>query len=194
MLTFLNILKSIGMRQCKSDPCLFIFPFSGDPKAIIIVYCDDCIITGISNTVKSLKENISKHVKITQPGILTQHLGVNWKFGDDENGPYLEGSMYEYTKSICNDYEKFMGASIKPQNTPGALNVKLQKNHDELNIVNIDEFRSFVGRILFMATQSRPILNKLSQRTVNTSFQSNRSTLEVSKPLGRILKEQPHWV
>jgi len=171
MLTFSNILKSIGMRQCKSDPCLFIFPVSGDPKAIIIVYCDDCIITGINNTVKSLKEEISKHVKITQPGILTQHLGVNWKFGDDKYGPYLEGSMHEYTKSICNDYEKFMGATIKPQNTPGAHNVKLQKNHDELNIINIDEFRSFVGRILFMARKVDPYLTN-SVRELSTHLSS----------------------
>jgi Reverse transcriptase (RNA-dependent DNA polymerase) len=31
MNTFLAILKDLGMRQCKSDPCLFVFPISGDP-------------------------------------------------------------------------------------------------------------------------------------------------------------------
>ena len=86
MLTFSNILKSIGMQNCKSDPCLFIFPLSGDLNAITIIYFDDFIITGINNTVKILKKEISKHAKITQPGVRTQHLGVNWKFGDDKNG------------------------------------------------------------------------------------------------------------
>jgi Reverse transcriptase (RNA-dependent DNA polymerase) len=64
MITFSNILKSIRMQQFRTlSPHL---PFSGDPNAIIIVYCDDCIITGINNTVKSLKKEISKHVNITQ--------------------------------------------------------------------------------------------------------------------------------
>ena len=30
-LNFSNILIELEMRQCKTNPCLFIFPISGDP-------------------------------------------------------------------------------------------------------------------------------------------------------------------
>ena len=49
MNTFSGILTDLGMRQCKSDPCLFVFPVSGDPLVIILVYCDDCIMTGTAS-------------------------------------------------------------------------------------------------------------------------------------------------
>jgi Reverse transcriptase (RNA-dependent DNA polymerase) len=82
---FSNILIELGMLQRKNDPCLFIFQFSGGPKFIILVYFDDCIMTGTSLTVKKLKLGISNRVNNTELGTFSRNLGVDWKFGTDND-------------------------------------------------------------------------------------------------------------
>ena len=170
MNTFSNILIDLGMRQCKTDPCLFIFPISGDPKCIILVYCDDCIMTGTALTVKKLKLGISKKVNITEIGTFSRHLGVDWKFGTDDDGDYLESSMISYVNSICKDLEAFINKPLKLHDTPGPSHTCLMKNENQESIKNLDEYRSFVGRLLFMARKTDPYsLNAIRELSAHLS-------------------------
>jgi hypothetical protein len=93
------------MRQRKSDPYLFVFSTSGAPQGIILVDCDDCIMTGIASVMKKLRQGIVKRVTITEIEPFTRHLEVDWKFGADEEQTYLESSIEFYTDSICRDLE-----------------------------------------------------------------------------------------
>ena len=170
MNTFSGILTDLGMRQCKSDPCLFVFPVSGDPQVIILVYCDDCIMTGTASVIKQLKQGIAKRVTITEIGPFTRHLGVDWKFGTDNNGSYLESSMISYTDSICRDLETFINKSLRSHDTPGPSHTCLLKNENQENIKNLDEYRSFVGRLLFMVRKTDPYsLNAVRELSAHLS-------------------------
>ena len=91
---------SIGLEQCKTDQCLFcLFDKNGKLLAIVVVYCNDCLITGRAKAVADIKAGISKQVKIEDLGKLSRHLGVDYyKFSCDEHGPYIWSSMNEYHK------------------------------------------------------------------------------------------------
>jgi hypothetical protein len=75
MKTFTKILLSIGLVQCMTDPCLF---YMRDDElklvAVVAVYCDDCIITGMKKVVNEIKEAIQKRIEITDLGELKRHL------------------------------------------------------------------------------------------------------------------------
>ena len=52
----------------------------------MVVYCDDCLITGRAKSVAEIKAGISQQVKIEDLGKLSLHLGVDYKFTRDEHG------------------------------------------------------------------------------------------------------------
>jgi hypothetical protein len=122
METFSLILTSLGLKQCKTDPCLFcLFDEDGSLLVIVVVYCDDCIIAGRSKWVIQIKIGISGQVKISDLGNLKGHLGVDYKFGCDAHGPYIRSSMTEYLESMVRDFKKDMSGSIKTFSTLAPL-------------------------------------------------------------------------
>jgi hypothetical protein len=66
METFSLILTSLGLKQCKTDPCLFcLFDEDGSLLVIVVAYFDNCIIAGRSKWVIQIKIGISGQVKIS---------------------------------------------------------------------------------------------------------------------------------
>ena len=121
MATFSKILTRLGLKQCKTDPCLFtLHDDKGNLLALVVVYCDDSIITGFRDHVTRLKKGISDAVTISDLGKLVRHLGVDYEFGTDTNGKYLKSSMTDYLQAIVRDFEKDMKLKLKEQKTPGA--------------------------------------------------------------------------
>ncbi|KAI2504964.1 hypothetical protein MHU86_9493 [Fragilaria crotonensis] len=63
MESFSKILKSLGLIQCKTDPCLFyLFDRYGNLQAIVVACCDDCIVVFTGHEkwwVTKLKTGIS---------------------------------------------------------------------------------------------------------------------------------------
>ncbi|KAI2505738.1 GAG-pre-integrase domain [Fragilaria crotonensis] len=157
---FSKILVSIGLKQCKTDPCLFcLFDKNGKLLAIVVVYCDDCLITGRAKSVAEIKAGISKQVKIEDLGKLSRHLGVDYKFGRDEHGPYILSSMNEYHESMIRDFEKDIGSSLKTFSTPGAAVTPPLRSTPEDEIILNEEYRSYVGRIMFACGKTEPTLS-----------------------------------
>ena len=102
MQKFTKILKSLGLiQECKMDPCLFLL-FGKDIMllALMVVYCDDCILTGCSKYINELKNRISEQVKISDLRNLKRHLGVDYEFGRDEHGEYIQTTMKDYHESM----------------------------------------------------------------------------------------------
>ena len=107
MSIFAKILAKLGLVQCKTDPCLFtLHDEDGNLLAIVVVYCDDSIITGFREAVDRLKRGISCAVTISDLGKLVRHLGVDYEFGRDDYGAYIKSSMTEYIEYIVRDFEK----------------------------------------------------------------------------------------
>ena len=161
MATFAKILRDLGMIQCKTDPCLFMLfdKDTGKLLALVVVYCDDCIITGVQSAVTMIKKGISAIVKISDLGKLKRHLGVDYEFGTDEDGDYILSNMTDYVQSIVRDYEEYMESEIREFATPGASVTPPLRSTAEDEIINMETFRSFVGRILFACGKTEPIIS-----------------------------------
>ena len=70
---------ALGMKRCKSDPCLFVKHNKQEDMVLMsIIYIDDCIYCGDAEEVKKMKIHVEKHVTITDTGDLDTHLGVHF--------------------------------------------------------------------------------------------------------------------
>ncbi|KAI2499054.1 Reverse transcriptase (RNA-dependent DNA polymerase) [Fragilaria crotonensis] len=160
MYTFAKILTKLGLVQCKTDPCLFtLHDESGNLMAIVVVYCDDSIITGFRTVVDRLKKGISGAVAISDLGKLVRHLGVDYEFGRDDYGNYIKSSMTEYIESIVRDFEKDLATTLKDYKTPGAAVTPPLRSTPEDEIVLHELFRSYVGRVMFACGKSEPTIS-----------------------------------
>jgi hypothetical protein len=101
MESFPKILKSLGLIQCKTDPSLFVlFDKYGNLQAIVVVCCNDCIITGRERWVTRLKIGISGKMTIWDLGELKRHLGVEYEYGYDEHIRCGENTSDTMTKNL----------------------------------------------------------------------------------------------
>ena len=173
---FSKILVSIGLKQCKTDPCLFcLFDKNGKLLAIVVVYCNDCLITGRTKAVADIKAGISRHVKIEDLGKLSRHLGVDYKFGRDEHRPYILSSMNHHHKSMIRDFEKDIGSSLKTFLTPGAAVTPPLRSTPEDEIILNDEYRSYVGRIMFACGKTEPTLSNVCREMTSHLTAPNKA-------------------
>jgi hypothetical protein len=129
------------------------------------------MMTGTTLTVKKLKLGISKRVTITEIGIFSRHLGVDWKFDTDDDGDYLESTMISDVNSICKALRAFINYPLKLHNTPCPSHTCLVKNENqESSIKNLDEYRSFFGRLLLIAQKPDPYsLNAVRELSAHQS-------------------------
>ena len=125
----------------------------------MVVYCNDCLITRRAKAVADIKAGISKQVKIEDLGKLSRHLGVDYKFGHDEHGPCIWSSMNEYHESMIRDFEKDIGNSLETFSTPGAAVTPSLRSTPEDEIILNEEYRSYVGRIMFACGKTEPTLS-----------------------------------
>jgi hypothetical protein len=152
---FTEILVGFGMKQCKTDPCLFV-KHDENGRLILwtVIYIDDAIYGGVKKDVLALKGWIEKGLTISDIGDLNTHLGVNYKLKFDEMGPYFECDMTKYVKSMCEEFETHTGKRLKDYATPGAPGTMLLKNQGEM--VDQSGYRKFVGKSLFAVKKLLP--------------------------------------
>jgi hypothetical protein len=106
-----------------------------------------------------MKIGISGQVKISDLGNLKRHLGVDYKFGCDAQGPYIRSSMTEYLDSMVCNFEKGMSGLIKTFSTPGAAVAPPLRSLPDDKIILNDMFRSYIGRIMFACGKTEPTLS-----------------------------------
>ena len=102
---------------------------------------------------------ITGKVKISDLGKLKRHLGVDYEFGSDEKGNYIRASMTDYIESIVRDYEKDMESVIKEFSTPGASVTPPLRSTPEDKIIDMEMYRSYVGRVMFACGKTEPTLS-----------------------------------
>ena len=94
---------------------------------------------------------------ITRGGKLTKHLGIdyNWGYDKEKQKYFVTATMDKKVQNMINQLERFLHKDIKVKRSPGKPNEYLQKEENEDNI-NIDEYRSLVGQIMFFTTKLFP--------------------------------------
>ena len=147
------------MVQSKADPCIFYKKDKeGNPIVIAAVTVDDCLIGGKPEDIETFMNDVEKEFNIVKEDTVRKHLGVDYEFYRDEYGDMCaKCTMDKKVKDIVKSYEEFIGAEAKVFQSPGAPNSVLDKNEGE--VVDINEYRSFVGRIMFFSTKIGPKLS-----------------------------------
>jgi len=139
------------MKQSKVDPCLFYLHKDDELKLIVTVTVDDCAIASLPEDIKWFMDGLESRFNITHGGELKKYLGVDYEWGfDNEKGKhFVKATMNKKVQATIDQLEKFLGREIKVKPSPGKPNEYLQKSNDE-DPVDIDEYRSFVGQIMFL--------------------------------------------
>jgi hypothetical protein len=88
-------------------------------------------------------------------GRLKKHLGIIYDWKQDKLGnTYLEASMPKMIDEISEKFEQARGKKAKEYATPGTTGKTIREN--EGNMVDIDAYRSIVGKIMYYATKIAP--------------------------------------
>jgi len=155
-----NLLTSdeVGATQCKSDPCVFYKKDKdGFPLYIVVATVDDCFIAGKPEDIQELMKQVEKRFKITKDDEVKLHLGVSYDWKRDRNGDMMVTcTMVKKCNDIVKCYEDHVGSEVPTYNTPGKPHSVLSKNTGE--VVDIEMYRSLVGKIMFFATKVGPTI------------------------------------
>jgi histone deacetylase 1/2 len=136
-------------KQSSSDPCLYL-----KDDAIILVYCDDCIIFSkkksvIEQIIKSLKEGPEQYV-LTDEGDVNKYLGV--EITDHKNGTYELSQPYliERLLSVVK-IDETVNAKPTPATTP-----LLHKDLEGLERKTGWSYRQIIGMLGYLQGSTRP--------------------------------------
>ena len=157
-LTILLTSDEVGAEQCKSDPCVFYKKDStGFPIYIVVATVDDCFMAGKPEDLKDLMDQVESRFKITRDAEVKLHLGVSYDWKRDVSGEMMVTcTMEKKCKNIVKCYEDHVGSEVPVYNTPGKPHSVLSKNTGE--VVDIEQYRSLVGKIMFFATKVGPTI------------------------------------
>jgi hypothetical protein len=156
--TLTKQLNAIGCIESKVDPCMHCVRKNGKVVLVGATTVDDILIAGRPEAIRKYKEGLRKRFTIKELGPLTRHLQISYEKRRDEAGnPFYVLSLKNMRDEIVRSYENFKGKEIKEMTTPGFPRKHLVKYDGEP--VNLDEYRSIVGKILYYAKKVAPDMN-----------------------------------
>ena len=146
----------MNMKQSQVDPCLLYMIEDDELTLIVTITVDDCAVSGHPDNVKWFMDGLESRFNITRGGTLSKHLGIDYVWGfDEERGKhFVQATMDKKVGAIIDKLERFLQREVRVRPSPGKPGSYLQK-HDE-DIINIDEYRSLVGQIMFFTTKLCP--------------------------------------
>jgi len=145
-----------NMKQSKAN--LYIFYKKNDENFSLVVSAvtvDDCLIGGKPDDTLIFMKDVEKKFNIVKEDYVGKHLGVTYDFVRDDDGDMCALCLMEKkVQDIVDTYEAFIGTEAKVFDSPGAPNSVLDKNEGE--VVDINMYRSLVGKIMFFVTKIGP--------------------------------------
>ena len=140
-----NFLLRQGFTRIRNDYCSFI---GAETKVhtVILVWFDDVIVASRSMAVISdVKKALEATLHLKDRGRLHWFLGLRIRREEVKSV-----DQERYIKTML---ELFQIHQSKPSRTPAVLNLKLQTRDEE---VDQRIYRSLIGLLLYLATQTRP--------------------------------------
>ena len=152
-----DYLTEIGFSQSQADCCMYT-RLDEHSFAMILVWVDDMLIVGSNvDVIDTLKLDLNLKFKITDFGVPSKFLGINFTFGKG----YVKMDQSQYIRQLL---EKAGFADCNPRKTPCEAHLLLLDTGD---VVNEKAYREKVGNLIFAMTCTRPdiswIVSKLSQ-------------------------------
>jgi Reverse transcriptase (RNA-dependent DNA polymerase) len=159
-------LEEFVFTRCESDHSIFVLERDGR-TTYIALYVDDLLIIGEDNSdVAYIKERLAAKFDMTDLGIAERYTGMEIKYNDDRSikihqGDYLRALLKKHGMEDCN-----------PLSTPLDPVIKLTKTNPDVDtLVNVKEYASIVGGIMYAACVTRPdimcVVSQLSAYNAN---------------------------
>jgi Reverse transcriptase (RNA-dependent DNA polymerase) len=153
---FCKILISIGFKQSKADPCLFIFK-NALGIMIIIVYVDDCALGYSCQAVVTFlfQELTKKNINFTVEKNMSDYLSCEILFNKTRTQAWLgQPHLIKKLKNLFADKV----SHLQKYNTPGTPNQGIRRPKEGDAILDNEmatSYRSGVGMLLYLVKHSR---------------------------------------
>lgn len=144
--------------QNDADPCIYYKRFNKDGKEYILliaVYVDDLLIA--SNDVEVLaseKRKLSARFEMEDQGEVHYCLGMSIK--RNRNKGLLTINQHAYLSAVL---KRFAMSDCKPVATPLEPGKKFEKLKDDEEMVNLKEYQSAIGSLIYASIGTRPDLS-----------------------------------
>lgn len=153
-----NILKEMGIKQSKTDPCVY---YNTDMGIYITVWVDDIIIFSAKDEIKNkIKIELQQKLNMKDLGEASQCVGLNMT----RKGGSIMLDQEKYIKEILSRFNMSDCKSIK---TPAEVGLKFVENAEEIFDC---PYQQAIGSLLYVAQGTRPDLSYI----VNTLSRYNR--------------------
>ena len=107
----------MNKQQSQADPCVF-YKFDNLNNLILMVRVtvDDCTITGTTENIYWFMDRLETRFNITRDGELKKHLGVEYTWGQTDDGKmFCEAMMVKKADAIVEYYEDAVLAVVSLQ-------------------------------------------------------------------------------
>jgi hypothetical protein len=149
-----HLTERMGMVQSLSDPCVFYLKDEhGETRLIVASHVDDCIMIGPKEAIEQFKLDIQQRFNITELGILKKHLGIWYNWKKDNGEQYIEATMPKLVREIIESFEEHKARDVKISKVPGTPGETLPKAKEEEEALDIEKYRSIVGKIMYLVTK-----------------------------------------
>ena len=148
-----HLTEKMGFEQSLKDPCLLTKQNKNGQVILgIVIYVDDILMAGPKQEIKGFIEEFSKRFSVKAMGNLKEYVGAN--FNRTETGFIIDqhrliGKMMEGMRKV----KKF-----KTPASPGQILLK-GKEDEILGTATTSEYRSKVGKLLYLVKLTRPDLS-----------------------------------
>ena len=185
-----ELLTTKGLKQCVSDPCLFV---ADAGNLMVIVYVDDVIISSLhQETGQTLIKELEEVFEIGEKGPVDWYLGISF----DDRGNYVRMSQKDYVDKMLTKYAVDLS---RTEDTPMNDKIKLIKNdQDELDLTF--DIKGKVGSLMYLAVCTRPdisyavsVIARMSNhpsRTVCNAINHLFAYLNKNKDLGIVFIQE----
>jgi transposase InsO family protein len=148
-------LINIGMKQSKTDPCVWYKWKDEELWLVAAVYVDDIVYAGSQEAREWFKAKVKTRFTIADLGKLSKHLGVWYQRKKDDRGSFYELTMTKYQSDIMSDWKGITNTDVRAATTPGYPGESLVRNKDEEGI-NVESYRKILGKVMWFCKKVMP--------------------------------------
>ena len=179
-LWFLHLLKALkeeGLIQSKHDPCLM---FRKD--LIVIIYVDDLGLQAPSESIiNTLIENLQKKgFELTREGSFSEYLGIQYEKLDDQ-------SVHMIQPGLIQKILEATGMTECNSNKTPTTREALGSDADGVDMDDSWNYRSIVGMLLYLSTNTRPDIAYAVSQVARFSHHPKKSHATAIKTIVRYL-------
>jgi hypothetical protein len=193
-------LKSYGMQQSRTDPCVFVTFEKYQPQVFVCVSTDDLLVAAKKERWKRLAAFLSHdyqgRFKTSQLNIDEECTSFNGIEIKRENAHRYSINLNTYTNQLLLEYAKaYKNMSPRADIPAYGKQVYDKFTSEELkkcDAKEIKEYQSIVGQITWLSTNTRPDLVHFTASASRAAKDPNKGQLKILRRIIGYLKHTPN--